>query len=137
MAKDRCTRTRSRTRSATRTARSRAAPATSSPSGSTAEELTDLPTGARDWALGVGNPVRYAFLQAGEVVLDIGSGGGIDTILAARRVGPTGKAIGLDIVDAMVDRARRTRPEPASTGGRSSCLGRWSRSRSPTPLSTW
>jgi arsenite methyltransferase len=70
------------------------------------EELTDLPTGARDWALGVGNPVRYAFLQAGEVVLDIGSGGGIDTILAARRVGPTGKAIGLDIVDAMVDRAR-------------------------------
>jgi arsenite methyltransferase len=70
------------------------------------EELTELPTGARDWALGVGNPVRYAFLQAGEVVLDIGSGGGIDTILAARRVGPTGKAIGLDIVDAMIDRAR-------------------------------
>ena len=107
MAKDRCTRTRSRTRSATRTARS--------PSGAgdivaerlySEEELTDLPTGARDWALGVGNPVRYAFLQAGEVVLDIGSGGGIDTILAARRVGPTGKAIGLDIVDAMVDRAR-------------------------------
>jgi arsenite methyltransferase len=70
------------------------------------EELAELPGGARDWALGVGNPVRYAFLQPGEVVLDVGSGGGIDTILAARRVGPTGRAIGLDIVEAMIDRAR-------------------------------
>jgi SAM-dependent methyltransferase len=70
------------------------------------EELAELPAGARDWALGVGNPVRYSFLQPGEVVLDIGSGGGIDTILAARRVGPDGKAIGLDIVDAMIGRAR-------------------------------
>ena len=71
------------------------------------QELAELPVGARDWALGVGNPVRYAFLQPGEVVLDIGSGGGIDTILAARRVGPSGKAIGLDILEAMGDRARR------------------------------
>jgi ubiquinone/menaquinone biosynthesis C-methylase UbiE len=55
------------------------------------EELAELPAGAHDWALGVGNPVRYAFLQPGEVVLD---------------VGPTGKAIGLDIVEAMLDRAR-------------------------------
>jgi SAM-dependent methyltransferase len=70
------------------------------------EELTELPSAARGWALGVGNPVRYAFLQPGEVVLDIGSGGGIDSILAARRVGPTGRAIGLDIVDAMIQRAR-------------------------------
>jgi arsenite methyltransferase len=70
------------------------------------EELAELPEGARDWALGVGNPVRYAFLQPGEVILDIGSGGGIDTILAARRVGPGGQAIGLDIVEAMTDRAR-------------------------------
>jgi arsenite methyltransferase len=70
------------------------------------EELAELPQGAREWALGVGNPVRYAFLQPGESVLDIGSGGGIDTILAARRVGPGGKAIGLDIVEAMTDRAR-------------------------------
>jgi arsenite methyltransferase len=70
------------------------------------EELAELPSGARDWALGVGNPVRYAFLQPGEVVLDIGSGGGIDTILAARRVGPGGKAIGLDIVPDMRERAR-------------------------------
>ena len=70
------------------------------------EELAELPSGAVDWALGVGNPVRYAFLQPGEVVLDIGSGAGIDTILAARRVGPEGKAIGLDIVPEMSDRAR-------------------------------
>jgi arsenite methyltransferase len=70
------------------------------------DELAELPPGAVDWALGVGNPVRYAFLQPGEVVLDIGSGAGIDTILAARRVGPEGKAIGLDIVPEMSDRAR-------------------------------
>ena len=75
------------------------------------QELGELPPGARDWALGVGNPVRYAFLQPGEVVLDIGSGGGIDTILAARRVGPTGKAIGLDVVEAMIDRARANTAE--------------------------
>jgi SAM-dependent methyltransferase len=71
-----------------------------------AEELEELPEGARDWALGVGNPVRFAFLQPGEAVLDVGSGGGIDTILAAHRVGPTGRAIGLDVVDAMIERAR-------------------------------
>jgi len=71
------------------------------------EELAELPAGARDWALGVGNPVRYAFLKPGEVVLDVGSGGGIDTILAAKRVGPTGRAIGLDIVEDMLERGRR------------------------------
>jgi SAM-dependent methyltransferase len=70
------------------------------------DELAELPPGAVDWALGVGNPVRYAFLQPADVVLDIGSGAGIDTILAARRVGPEGKAIGLDIVPEMTDRAR-------------------------------
>lgn len=76
-----------------------------------AEELAELPAGARAWALGVGNPVRYAFLQPGEVVLDVGSGGGIDTILAAKRVGLTGKAIGLDIVEAMIGRARANAAE--------------------------
>jgi arsenite methyltransferase len=70
------------------------------------EELGELPEGARAWALGVGNPVRYAFLRPGEVVVDVGSGGGIDTILAARRVGPTGRAIGIDILEEMCDRAR-------------------------------
>ena len=80
------------------------------------EELAELPAGARSWALGVGNPVRYAFLQPGEVVLDVGSGGGIDTILAARRVGPSGSAIGLDVVDAMIDRARANAAEAGVDG---------------------
>jgi len=69
------------------------------------EELAEVPLEAVAWALGVGNPVRYALLQPGEGVLDVGSGGGIDSILAARRVGPTGSVIGLDILDQMCDRA--------------------------------
>jgi arsenite methyltransferase len=70
------------------------------------QELAEVPPGAIEWALGVGNPVRYALLQPGETVLDIGSGGGIDTILAARRVSSEGTAIGLDVVEAMLERAR-------------------------------
>jgi arsenite methyltransferase len=69
-------------------------------------ELAELPPEAVGWALGVGNPVRHAELAPGEIVLDVGSGGGIDTILAARRVGPTGRAIGLDVLGEMVERAR-------------------------------
>jgi SAM-dependent methyltransferase len=80
------------------------------------EELAEVTDGARDWALGVGNPVRFAFLQPGEVVLDVGSGAGIDSILAARRVGPTGKVIGLDIVEAMSDRARANAIEAGVEG---------------------
>ncbi len=71
------------------------------------QELAEVPPGAVEWALGVGNPVRYAFLEPGQVVLDVGSGGGIDTILAARRVGPTGRAIGLDPLEEMCERGRR------------------------------
>jgi arsenite methyltransferase len=69
------------------------------------DELAELPPGAVSWALGVGNPVRFAFLQPGETVLDIGSGGGIDSILAARRVGPQGRVIGLDVLEEMCVRA--------------------------------
>jgi arsenite methyltransferase len=69
-------------------------------------ELAELPAGAIAWALGVGNPIPHARLQPGETVLDIGSGAGIDTILAARRVGPTGRAIGLDTLEEMCERAR-------------------------------
>ena len=69
-------------------------------------ELGALPPSAVDWALGVGNPVRHAELQPGEIVLDVGCGAGIDTILAARAVGPTGRAIGLDLLEEMCDRAR-------------------------------
>jgi arsenite methyltransferase len=87
------------------------------------DELAELPAGARDWALGVGNPVRYAFLQPGEVVLDVGSGGAIDTILAARRVGPDGKAIGLDVVEAMIERARANAAEAGVDGWTEFLLG--------------
>jgi len=69
------------------------------------EELAEVPSGAIAWALGVGNPVRHAALRPGEAVLDLGCGGGIDTILAARRVGPAGRAIGIDLLDEMVDRS--------------------------------
>jgi SAM-dependent methyltransferase len=70
------------------------------------DELAELPDEAVTWALGVGNPVRPAGLAPGEVVLDVGCGVGIDTILAARRVGPTGRVIGLDMLDEMCWRAR-------------------------------
>ncbi|MGH9213120.1 MAG: methyltransferase domain-containing protein [Acidimicrobiales bacterium] len=72
------------------------------------EELGSVPADAVAWALGTGNPVRHAELAEGEVVLDIGSGGGMDTVLAARRVGPTGKVVGLDMLPEMVERARKT-----------------------------
>jgi len=72
----------------------------------TEAELGALPPSAVDWALGVGNPVRHAALQPGETVLDVGCGAGIDTILAARVVGPTGRAIGLDLLEEMCERAR-------------------------------
>jgi SAM-dependent methyltransferase len=71
------------------------------------EDLASVPEGALAWALGVGNPVRRAELRPGQIVLDVGSGGGIDTILAAREVGPAGRAIGIDLLEEMVERARR------------------------------
>lgn len=71
------------------------------------KELGQVPAGAIAWALGVASPVRYAGLRPGEIVLDIGCGGGIDTILAARRVGSTGRAIGLDMLEEMCERARK------------------------------
>jgi arsenite methyltransferase len=80
------------------------------------EELASVPEGAVAWALGVGNPVRRAGLLPGEVVLDVGSGGGIDTILAAHRVGPAGRAIGIDLLEEMVERARRHSAEAGVEG---------------------
>jgi ubiquinone/menaquinone biosynthesis C-methylase UbiE len=72
----------------------------------TTDELADLPNEAVIASLGCGNPVAVADLHAGETVLDLGSGGGIDVILSARRVGPTGRAYGLDMTDEMLDLAR-------------------------------
>ncbi|MFA9429355.1 methyltransferase domain-containing protein [Egicoccus sp. AB-alg2] len=71
------------------------------------EELALVPDAAIDWALGVGNPTRYAAIARGEVVLDVGCGGGIDSVLAARRVGDEGRVVGLDLLPEMRDRARR------------------------------
>jgi len=72
-----------------------------------ADELAGLPRGAVSLALGVGHPVRHAQLRPGEMVLDVGCGAGIDTLLAARAVGPAGRVIGLDMTPAMVERTRR------------------------------
>jgi SAM-dependent methyltransferase len=66
----------------------------------------DLPEGAVRASLGCGNPVAVADLRPGETVLDLGSGGGIDVLLSARRVGPGGKAYGLDMTEEMLDLAR-------------------------------
>lgn len=73
-----------------------------------AEQLAVAPDGAVDWFLGVGNPVRHAGLRPGEVVVDLGCGGGIDTVLAAHEVGPSGRAIGVDTLDEMCDRTRKS-----------------------------
>jgi ubiquinone/menaquinone biosynthesis C-methylase UbiE len=69
-------------------------------------EKSGLPADAVAASLGCGNPTALAKLQAGEVVLDLGSGGGIDVLLSAKRVGPTGKAYGLDMTDEMLALAR-------------------------------
>ena len=74
-------------------------------------ETSELPSAAVLASLGCGNPTALAQLGAGEVVLDLGSGGGIDVILSARRVGPTGKAYGLDMTDDMLALARRNAAE--------------------------
>lgn len=72
----------------------------------TSDELQHLPNEAVVASLGCGNPVAVADLHEGETVLDLGSGGGIDVLLSARRVGPQGKAYGLDMTDEMLELAR-------------------------------
>lgn len=70
-------------------------------------DLITLPRAARDASLGCGNPLAVADLHPGETVLDLGSGGGGDVLLSARRVGPTGRVYGLDMTDEMLALARR------------------------------
>jgi arsenite methyltransferase len=70
------------------------------------EERDSLPDAAKLASLGCGNPTAVAELHQGEVVLDLGSGGGIDVLLSARRIGPGGKAYGLDMTDEMLELAR-------------------------------
>ena len=71
------------------------------------DELAGLPDDTVRIALGVGNPIRHAGLQLGEDVVDLGSGGGIDCLLAGRAVGPTGSVVGVDFLPDMVARATR------------------------------
>ena len=73
--------------------------------GYSAEELTSIPAEA-NMGLSCGNPTATAHLRPGEVVVDLGSGGGLDVFLAAKMVGPTGRAIGIDMTTAMIERAR-------------------------------
>jgi arsenite methyltransferase len=78
-------------------------------------ETSELPAEALAASLGCGNPTALAQLNAGEVVLDLGSGGGIDVLLSARRVGPTGKAYGLDMTDEMLALARANQQKAGLT----------------------
>ena len=71
------------------------------------EELAGLPSSVTGVTLGCGNPTAIAGLKPGEVVLDLGSGGGIDVFLAAQKVGPAGRVIGLDMTQEMIDLAQR------------------------------
>jgi SAM-dependent methyltransferase len=74
--------------------------------GYTADELASIPAEA-NMGLSCGNPTAFASLRPGEVIVDLGSGGGLDVLLAARQVGPEGKAIGIDMTQEMIDLARR------------------------------
>src|SRR6516225_9790783 len=70
------------------------------------EELAAIPAEA-NLGLSCGNPTAFAHLRPGETVVDLGCGGGLDVLLAARKVGPTGRAIGIDMTSEMIDRASR------------------------------
>jgi arsenite methyltransferase len=78
-------------------------------------EKAELPEKAVLASLGCGNPTALAELRQGETVLDLGSGGGIDVLLSARRVGPTGKAYGLDMTDEMLALARENQAKAGAT----------------------
>lgn len=70
-------------------------------------DIAWLPPDVTSLALGCGDPIALAGLEPGQTVLDLGSGGGIDCFMAARQVGPTGRVIGVDMTEAMLDKARR------------------------------
>jgi arsenite methyltransferase len=80
-----------------------------------AGELSSIPASAAGASLGCGNPTAVAELAYGETVLDLGSGGGIDVLLSAQRVGPDGFAYGLDMTDEMLDLARHNAEEAGAT----------------------
>jgi SAM-dependent methyltransferase len=80
-----------------------------------ADDRSDLPPEAVEASLGCGNPLMVAELRAGETVLDLGSGGGIDVLLSARRVGPTGFAYGVDMTDEMLELANQNKQRAGAT----------------------
>src|SRR5512145_600662 len=80
-----------------------------------ASQTAGLPDGAVLASLGCGNPTALAELHPGDAVLDLGSGGGIDVLLSAKRVGPTGKAYGLDMTDEMLTLARQNQAKAGAT----------------------
>src|ERR1700709_2580845 len=84
--------------------------------GYTADELTSIPAEA-NMGLSCGNPTATAHLQPGEGVVDLGSGGGLDVFLAAQRVGLHGRAIGIDMTPAMIERARANALSGGYTNG--------------------
>jgi ubiquinone/menaquinone biosynthesis C-methylase UbiE len=80
------------------------------------EDLDLVPEIALNLSRGCGNPTGFADLQPGEVVVDLGCGGGIDLVLAARKVGPGGKVVGVDMTHQMIERAKQTVAEAAVEG---------------------
>jgi arsenite methyltransferase len=84
-----------------------ATPSECEPAAGVAIQIGDLPQDVESFNLGCGDPVTLAALRDGETVLDLGSGGGLDCFRAARQVGTTGRVIGIDMTEDMLDRARR------------------------------
>jgi arsenite methyltransferase len=78
-------------------------------------DVAGLPAAVTDLSLGCGDPVTLASLEPGQTVLDLGAGGGIDCFLAAKKVGATGRVIGVDMTSAMIDRARRNQATLGAT----------------------
>src|SRR5215207_5414461 len=99
------------------------------------DELAMLPDSAVNRALGVANLLRYADIRLGEIILDLGCGSGIDTILAAQRTGHTGKVIALDFLPEMLDRTADAVQEAGLTNVELSRV-RWRRFRVRTRVST-
>ena len=102
-----------------------------------ASEQDEIPDAAKLASLGCGNPTAVADLDEGQTVLDLGSGGGIDVLLSARRVGPVGKAYGLDMTDEMLELARRNQREAGVENAEFLKGDDRGRCRCPTTRSTW
>jgi arsenite methyltransferase len=80
-----------------------------------ADDLQDLPAGLADVSLGCGNPVSAIDMRAGDTVMDLGSGGGLDCFLSARKIGPTGKVIGVDMTPEMIAKAQANAQKVGAT----------------------